>query len=132
MSGITLERRGRIPSVASMSSMSCASVETVDERSEDEVREAKEATLASDREAFVSAVRRGEFIGTTLARALGDVSADVREAALMVGRAALSDVTDKASGGECVDAFSAYLTERGGSEPTSRGEDHTRGAAIAL
>ena len=132
MSGITLERRGRIPSVASMSSMSCASVETVDERSEDEVREAKEATLASDREAFVSAVRRGEFIGTTLARALGDVSADVREAALMVGRAALSDVTDKTSGGECVDAFSAYLTERGGSEPTSRGEDHTRGAAIAL
>ena len=104
-SGITLERRGRIPSVASMSSMPCASVRRWTSARRMEVREAKEATPRKD-EAFVSAVRRGEFIGTILARALGDVSADVREAALMVGRAALSDVTDKTSYGEAT-RFSA-------------------------
>ena len=135
---ITLENKGSLrafPSVASMSNMSemsAASVETQDERSADEVREAKEATLASDRGEFIEGVEQGKFVGTKIANALGDVAVEVREAALSVGRAALSDLTDKARGAACAEALLGYLTGQGACEPMSHGEDNTHGAAIAL
>ena len=135
---ITLENKGSLrafPSVASMSNMSemsAASVETQDEQSADEVREAKEATLASDRGEFIEGVEQGKFVGTKIANALGDVAGEVREAALSVGRAALSDLTDKARGAACAEALLGYLTGQGACEPMSHGEDNTHGAAIAL
>lgn len=78
-----------------MSEISCASIETADERSAEEVAEAKEALLASDRGEFVDAVRSGKLISSKCAIGLGDVSEDIRDAALSVGRAALSEVSDK-------------------------------------
>ena len=133
---ITLERRGRIPSVHSMSNMSeisCASIETADERSAEEVAEAKEALLASDRGEFVDAVRSGKLISSKCAIGLGDVSEDIRDAALSVGRAALSEVSDKEGVGRaCVEALSTYLTGQGACEPTSHSEDHTHGGILAF
>lgn len=140
---ITLENKGRIPSVASMTNMSeisAASCETVDERSSEEVREAKEAMLASDKRAFATSASSGKFISTHVASGLGDVAEEIREAALMVGRAALSELksgggggdADAATGRACADALGAFMEACGASEPASHGEDHTRGGAMAL
>ena len=118
--------------MSNMSELSCASAETADERDAETVREVVAQTLAVDKRAFTRDLASGKFVGTSTCGALGDVAAEVREAALMVGRAALSDERDAETGKLCVASLLAYLQGQGSNQPTSHAEDHTHGGAIAL
>ena len=84
------------------------------------MREAKEATSrAIERRSSRRFVEGNSSIRSR--ESAGDVSADVREAALMVGRAALSDVTDKTSAARRRRGFRRRTGRAGGTDVSRRG-----------
>ena len=116
--------------MGNMSEISFASAETADERDAEEIKDAVSSMLASDKAMFVKELTEGKFAATAICHGLGDVASEVREAALMVGRAALSEVDG--DGSKYVEALEAYLQSQCGGEPGSHAEDNTRGGIIAL
>ena len=116
--------------MGNMSEISFASVETADERDAKEIKDAVSSMLASDKAMFVKELTEGKFAATAICHGLGDVASEVREAALMVGRAALSEVDG--DGSKYVEALEAYLQSQCGGEPGSHAEDNTSGGIIAL